>query len=438
MKGSASVFLGLLIVALVPPLLIAAQLADVPGANGLNLGGFAADVIAAIAPAVVTDAAFVGIATPVAAAGALAFLAPSKDDHATFALSIVVGGFGWLAYVWLSVQIGDPGGRSGLVNILRSEGAAAQAAADYVVNFAKAGRLLFLVLCATLVGVKLRPSGAAAPMLAAIVLCSPLAAHAATVRVAGSAKDFTVSASVESVSGDAREAFAAVGDWLTYSFDPSVFAEGAYAQRTVVIEWTPKAPNTPSQNVQVFSVEIPLLLRQWRADETIVIDAAPMTGTGEAAVSAYELMVAPGKRWTRLLASLQQADHLAREVSPEFGRTRRAIESAINALAALSAGGTVLPPSDLRERLRQSLESWDPKKFRSLSEALDNVESNLWKDMRTIVENLKGKPCGQVERTFAFLADRKAGNERAYDLQFPGQSDALDGRRTLAMQSCAR
>lgn len=432
MAGKGLGFVALVSTAAAPPALIASQIGDFTGSHALNLGGAAANFIAAIAPAIVADAALVGVATPVAAAAALAFLAPPRESRVIFALALLVCVVAWVTYAWLNVTL-DKEGQQKLANIL-DDGSDKNVA--YVVNFSTAGRLAFLALAATLVGVKLRAAGAAAA-LAIVVLAFPGQALAGSVKIAAEGPGFTVTAAVLASSGGAAEPLTAKSGVFEFAFDETSFGESAYAERVFLIVWSPIPSVTIAPGAQTFSVEIPVLLRKWRANDIYRIDASPMTGTGQKALTTYEQMLNPSMRWTRFLASLQQAVHLAREVSPDFARTKRAYNTAVDALTAIGAAGWTGPPSDLRERIRQSFESSDPSKFRSLAQALDNIESNVWKDIRTIVTDLRGQPCAVVDKTFGYLSERRAANQTAYDLQLRAEPDALESRRALAMTACA-
>jgi hypothetical protein len=346
---------------------------------------------------------------------------------------------GWAAYTWLSTALSEPLARNALLTVLDEGGGpeATQRRFDYVANFAITGRLVFLALGATLLGVKLR-SNLQAPVAAALLLAVTCGeARAGSISVSGKSEGFDVAASIRHEPDAEPEALPLSGDNYVYRVGDADFAASAYVEKLFVIEWKPKVPDVPAVGVKAFTVEIPVILRKWRKDENRRIDARPFIGVGQKALHDYEWMREPQGRWTRFLASLQQSDHYARRQSPDSGLARRALNTAVSALFEIAKTGWVLPPQDLRQRLDASFQDADPRRHHSLSAAVDHVESWIWTDLPGIDRELKGEPCDVVEKTFDYLAGRKAKNESAYALQLSGTPNLLAAKREAALVACA-
>ncbi|QZN99355.1 hypothetical protein [Chenggangzhangella methanolivorans] len=282
MTGRSLAFICILALGVAPAVVIASQFAEVPGGHALGLGGAAAKAISAAAPAIVSDAALAGVSTPVALAAALAFLAPSKDKKTLFNASIAICLVGWASYLWMDAVLSQDVARDALIAVLdQGEAAKTQTAVAHVANFAVAGRIAYLALAAgpardQAAGRRRRDRRRRRP-----------SARRVRRGAGGNAEDFRGLIGVR-VVGTREDPFAdpvwlAASDGVyAFAYDRSLFTSGAYVERIVVIGWRPKAIDVPASNVDAFSVEVPLVLRKWRADETRSVEANPFTGVGEA------------------------------------------------------------------------------------------------------------------------------------------------------------
>ncbi len=227
-KGLA--FILLLVAGVAPAVVIAFQFEGLPGGHESGWGAALAAAIAAAAPSVVNDAVLAGVSTPIVLAGLLAFLAPSKSEAWVFTAAIAACGVGWAAYLWLETVLADQVARDALIAVLdQNDGSeAAQRRFGYVANFATAGRLAFLALGATLLGVKLRPA-AAVVALGAFLFGGAGDVKAGSLSISGDASAFEWSVAVrDDPDSDPQRLPVADGAYV-FSFDKTLFRSGAYA-----------------------------------------------------------------------------------------------------------------------------------------------------------------------------------------------------------------
>ncbi len=469
MNLRAVVFFLLIGAALVPGLLILFAFPDAGDVAASELGKSALTLVAQLTPAVAADANVAGFATPLAAAGALAFLAPAPTQRFAFALAVVAAAAGWGVYLWLSTSLVDQGFRDGVLIYLDQQNPAAESRAKLVIvqAFASTMRALFLALGAALIGARLRPGApppapapAPAPApegpqtqagltgaakAAAALILTAAAAFAASPTVAGEVRidargdHFQEKIEVKLDPGAAPEEIKPGPDGIAaFTFGTDVFAASAYAERIIVITWTPKLANEPANSVAPFTVELPIVLRKWRAAEAYYIRARPMAGIGLRNRDDLESL-SIGALWTKALASLQQQDHFRRLGQGKSAEARRTLNTAVDALVEImkaSKSAWLRPPLGLKERLEQSFEGGDSVKLRSLAVGLGQLDRALWQDALLMDQRLNGANCEVVAGTFEYLDGRKAQNAAAYEQELGAQPNLLAIKRAAAEKAC--
>lgn len=454
-------FSGLLAAGVTPAHLILFQYHNLLGAGAYDWGAAAASTIVAAAPIVIDDLSVMGVVAPVVAAGTLAALAPRKGDRAGVALAVAICAVGWLSYVALTLSLRD--GSAFFIAVQTAlEGpneAETAKAVSYLQGFAAAARVFFLVLGATLAGAAIRPAAPAVPptpavpppppaaiarpvtalALAAVLLLLVSPAAAGEIRVElSAASTFTVTATLRDAAGDPlatgeRDPTGAV----VFAFGPSLFTAGAYVEALLTIVLTPP---TSAVRTREFTLELPVVLRRWRVADVYRIRFRPSEGVREELLDKYERLDNAADRWTKVIASLQQADHLAHWITPKNLGARRAQNTAVDGLVTIARTERVAwlrAPNGLYEQLKRSHEEVDDAKLGSLEQALHNVDSLVWKDLLSIEQRLKSGDCADASATFDYLAGRKEADQTAFNLQFATDSGLLAVKRQAAEQACA-
>lgn len=436
-------FACLLAAGLAPALVMLLQFHDVAGAGAYDWGGATATLIVAAAPVVIDDLSFFGVVTPLVAATALAALAPGKGERTATVITIALCAFGWLTYASLtmSLAVGTDFFKAVQTTLEGKTVADTSRSVAYLQGFAATARVFFLVLGATLVGVSIRPRAAAAALVAIATLAISTPSDAGEIRVEpqGTAFDVVVTlrdgpdALGKAAATDATGAF-------VFDFGPESFANGAYAERILSISLKPKAEDAPAPGVRQFVLELPIVLRRWRANDVYSIRFAPFEGARPELLKRYELMSGFADRWTKVVASLQQADHIAYRITAANPGARRALNTAVDGWVTILKAeqtGWLLTPIGLYERLERSHNDVDDAKLASLEQALHHADSLIWKDLPSIEKRLKPADCADVAATFDYLALRKDANERAYALQLPHDVALLAKKREAAERACA-
>lgn len=150
----ALVFCLFLMLLWIPAVSLLIEFLDIYQYADKNPGGFIAINIAKSAPIIAKDASSFGEFTPMALAGALTFLAPKKKNSIWIYISIIICIIGWGLYMILSSQI-EPG--SNFFNALETtlEGNVNNGI-SVLQNFSTGARVFYLVVAASLLGIKLR------------------------------------------------------------------------------------------------------------------------------------------------------------------------------------------------------------------------------------------------------------------------------------------
>jgi hypothetical protein len=151
-----SVFFCLLLVLLwIPCLAILVQFSDFARLGDITLGTFFAVGIARSAPLLAKDASLFGELTPVAVAAGLTILAPQQREGKLIYLAVALCALGWIQYLTLSV-LTEEGTKffDALQTIVESDAGASGMPA--LKGFVTGTRVFYLVIGATLLGIRLR------------------------------------------------------------------------------------------------------------------------------------------------------------------------------------------------------------------------------------------------------------------------------------------
>lgn len=149
-------FLAILIAAWLPGLSMIFYIDNLFGLGNLFFGDHVAIAITKSGPVVVQDASIIGEVTPFAVAGVLVLLAPKKQDVAILVWALFCSGLGWVIYLSLSTLIGQ--GASGfdmMRKVIQLQGGE-PADISVLQAFATGMRILYLVIGAGLLGLKVK------------------------------------------------------------------------------------------------------------------------------------------------------------------------------------------------------------------------------------------------------------------------------------------
>lgn len=149
-------FMAVLILIWAPGIAIIAYSLDFAALGNALKGDLVAIAIVVSGPIIAKDASLIGEMTPFAAAAALVLLAPRKQETKIVIGSIGICIIGWLVYLTLSVLL-NKGTRSFDALSTVVEGATGSAGDIVILQaFATGTRVLYLVVAASLVGLKIR------------------------------------------------------------------------------------------------------------------------------------------------------------------------------------------------------------------------------------------------------------------------------------------
>lgn len=275
-------------------------------------------------------------------------------------------------------------------------------------------------------------------LLSLLLAMSVASAMAGEVHIQPFGADFELTVAVKNGPFDAAVAVTEKhqSGAYVYRFDQTTFATSAYAWPIFVLTWKPKAPDRPVRGAGEYSMEIPVTLRSWEVSEVRVIKAWPFDGIGGSKLWEYERLTSPEDQWRKLMASMQLADHYGRRVRPTAGETRRAYNTAVNALVAVALGNDwVRTPLGFERWVREAFER-DEAKRGSLLEALRDVDDLLWRDLKIIEEKLSDKKCEVLRKSFAELMQRREENRRVYRLDAPGFPELDRIRERMLKAAC--
>jgi len=149
-------FYAILVLASIPGVLALIYITDFNGLAEDLGGGPTLEYIARGAPFISADASLFGQVTPAILAGALALLAPPKTQISALVISIGLCVGGWLVYLTLSMALAD--GSTGYQAVETYLEGASNSPDDVKViqSFVSGSRVFFLVVAATLLGLRLR------------------------------------------------------------------------------------------------------------------------------------------------------------------------------------------------------------------------------------------------------------------------------------------
>jgi hypothetical protein len=257
-------------------------------------------------------------------------------------------------------------------------------------------------------------------------LCS--SSFAGVVRIETEAKYFTVRVSVKKSAQGAKVPLPQTDGVYELLFGEPDFEQSAYARRILVLTWTPKETDKPATGVNPFTLELPVLLRQWRLDDEYTMQVGGFEGIGQRFLSRYEEMTTPGDQWLRLFASLHQADHYAQRIRPDVPEAGRALNTAIDGLNNLVRSFSVAwlePPLGLQQKIELAFDV-DNNRRASLSEAISNINSQLWREITEVERALQNKKCTYVANTIAEFDRRRQTDPRSFELQYAAGDDTYE------------
>lgn len=149
-------FIGILLLVWLPGLAIILYASDLFSLGNVSGGGWLTIAIVVSGPVIAEDASLVGEVTPFAAAAALVMLAPRKDETAIILVSVIICALGWFIYLALSVLL-NPGMEEYDALLTIIEGATGNGSDIGILQaFATGTRVLYLVVAASLFGLKIR------------------------------------------------------------------------------------------------------------------------------------------------------------------------------------------------------------------------------------------------------------------------------------------
>jgi hypothetical protein len=146
-------FCALLAALWIPCVCILVQVSDFAGLGDWVPGKFFAVAIARSAPFVAKDASLFGELTPVAVAAGLTVLAPRKTELTLIYTAVIVALIGWALYLVLSVLTEEGPFYQALQTLMEGEPGAKLSA---LTGFVTSTRVFYLVVGATLIGVRIR------------------------------------------------------------------------------------------------------------------------------------------------------------------------------------------------------------------------------------------------------------------------------------------
>lgn len=146
-------FCALLAALWIPCISILVQVSDFAGLGDFAPGKFFAVGIARSAPFVAKDASLFGELTPVAVAAGLTVLAPRKAEVTLIYTAVTIALIGWALYLALSVLTEEGPFYSALQTLMEGEAGADVTALK---GFVTSTRVFYLVIGATLIGIRLR------------------------------------------------------------------------------------------------------------------------------------------------------------------------------------------------------------------------------------------------------------------------------------------
>lgn len=274
---------------------------------------------------------------------------------------------------------------------------------------------------------------------ALLLICSN--AFAGVVRIETAAKYFDVNVSVKNTAQGARIQLPQMDGVFQLMFGPQDFENAAYARRILVLTWTPKENNKPATGVSSFTLELPILLRGWRTDDEYTMRVGGFEGIGQRFLSRYEEMTTLDDQWLRLFASLHQADHYSQRIRPNVPEAGRALNTAVDGLNNLARSFSVAwlePPLGLQQKIELAFDA-DNRRRATLSEALSNVNSQLWREVSELERILQDKNCAYARNTIAEFDRKRQTDPRSFELQFPVGDTTYDTvRQRILTTSCSR
>lgn len=154
------VFCLILVLPWIPAAFLLSEFLGVGGTVLPMTGEAMAVLIATTAPLLAKDASLFGEVTPVAIAGALTFMAPTKRDRGMIRAAVAICVLGWLGYLVASQQLQAEATKRSLAQIIEIETDGA-ASVEAVQGFVTGTRIFYLIIGASLVGISLRRDEAA-------------------------------------------------------------------------------------------------------------------------------------------------------------------------------------------------------------------------------------------------------------------------------------
>lgn len=219
-----------------------------------------------------------------------------------------------------------------------------------------------------------------------------------------------------------------------FSFDESNFENSSYKEYILTIKWIPIEANRPVRGVESYTIEIPIILRRWRLEDSYNIQAWSFGGIGNRYLTKYERMYNPGDQWRKFFSSLQQIAYYTHRTRPNVPEAKRAFRSAVDALTIIARDSEVYwiePPHGIEERINDSFGQTDTKRRRAIVRSVDNIRSLIWRDLNNIENDLAHISCDQFYATFSYLEDRRERNKISYRLQVSQDSMLLENKKRL-------
>lgn len=225
---------------------------------------------------------------------------------------------------------------------------------------------------------------------------------------------------------------------FSFSFDESTFDSNIYNEKIFIVDLTPKEENIPARGVQKFSVEIPILLRRWRENDTYLLKVWDFAGVGEKILRQHESLKTPEQQWERLFASLQLADHYQHRVRSTVPESLRAYNTAVAALLKIATNSEIswlMPPTSLSERVGDSAARNENKKFELLA-SIDQVNGLLWRDLLRLGTHFENFNCESVRNATNFLDNRSYRLEAAFNTQVNERSFLENKISIVTSEAC--
>lgn len=156
MSPRSIAFYAILVLSLMPGFFVIVYLTDINGWGEVFGGGRWLEYIARGAPFVTADASLFGQITPAILAGALAVLSPAKRELTALVVSLLLCAGGWVLYLALSMLLADGTPHFQAAETYFEVTTNNVADVKVVQSFVSSARVFFLVVAATLVGLRLK------------------------------------------------------------------------------------------------------------------------------------------------------------------------------------------------------------------------------------------------------------------------------------------